>query len=45
VGSVISHKITVPSTLPLARVRPLGANATEITQLVWPVRGEVSCRG
>ena len=35
----ISHSRTVRSALPLARVRPSGLNATELTELVWPVRG------
>ena len=34
-----SHRITVLSALPVARVCPSGANATEYTQPVWPVSG------
>jgi hypothetical protein len=33
-----SHSRIVSSALPLARVLPSGLNATESTQLVWPVR-------
>ena len=35
--SVRSHRITVPSALAVARVRPSGANATDDTGPVWPV--------
>src|SRR5918998_1681527 len=34
-----SHSRTVRSLLALARVRPLGLNATPVTVLVWPVSG------
>jgi hypothetical protein len=33
------NSLIVPSSPPLARVLPSGLNATELTTLVWPVRG------
>jgi hypothetical protein len=36
---VVFHKRTVWSSLPLARVEPLGLNATLVTASVWPVSG------
>ena len=34
----ISHKITVLSRLPVARVRPSRENASSLTESVWPVK-------
>ena len=38
-GSLTFHNRTVPSALPLARMRASVLNTTEETVLVWPVRG------
>src|SRR5262245_12204626 len=43
--SVMSQRIVVPSSLPVARVSPSGENATELTQSVWPSKGGPSTVG
>jgi hypothetical protein len=38
-STFIPHNRTVWSLLPVAMVCPSGLNATEMIELVWPVRG------
>ena len=40
-----SHSSTVWSAPAVARVCPSGANATAVTELVWPVSGSTPARG
>src|SRR5437763_1014471 len=44
-AGVRSHRVTVLSRLPVARMRPSGEKATALTTSVWPVRGWPRRRG